>query len=296
MTDNSWMSYKIYLGRYADQMDFASVFLANALKERLAPKRWFYIRYTDGGGVHLRFRWQGGEGTPAEQDIIFHDLTEDLFCELVMAPPSVFRPMVAMGNEVMSPQAGGESRQAFAVADPYHPEYEVFLGEEGIETAHDLFQSSSELAIQIVENELEGGPSRKSFIAPMFRVVLDQMIADGKTQADFLVGYCEYWTSQGGLTLDYMLEEFEDKALSLIDNSYQLFDVPAGLKDQLDQWDRAISRAKAAYGDSIPDMREFPDNLAFRFIHLMNNRLGIGILDEAYMAVVLNSFMQREAA
>jgi len=291
MNRDEWLFYKVYLGRYAPQMDHACVQLSRQLLEKLAPRRWFFMRYVDGGGPHVRMRWLGAEGRQEAEGETFQTLVEDLLCELVFTPPSNYRPMVNLGH---APAMGdlseaGDFAQAFAVKDEYHPEYEAFLGPELIETAHEVFQASSEIAVKVLGDELEEGPSRKSVAPLLMKIVIDELVA-AEHAGEFLTAYQEYWMRRDGINIEYLVADFEFKAMSLRDSGYRLDSVPPSQEELATRWRHCLSSARAAYGDKVPDRRVFPDNLTFRYIHLMNNRLGITILDEGYLATVLKAF------
>ncbi|MGZ8284651.1 MAG: lantibiotic dehydratase C-terminal domain-containing protein [Allosphingosinicella sp.] len=291
MDQDQWLFYKVYLGRYVPQMDFACVQLSRQLQERLAPKQWFFMRYMDGGGPHIRMRWLGAEGRQDAEGEAFQAIVEDLMCELVFTPPSNYRPMVNLGHapDMGDAAVGAEFGQSFAVRDEYHPEYEAFLGPELIETAHEVFQVSSEIAIKILSDELEDGPSRKSVAPLLMKIVIEELVGAENT-GEFLTAYQEYWMRRDGINVEYLVADFEFKAQNLRDTGYRLDAVPPSQEELATRWRACLRSARAAYGDKIPDRRVFPDNLPFRFLHIMNNRLGISILDEAYLAMVLKTF------
>lgn len=288
--DASWSYYKVYLGRYTPQMDFACVRLAKELQEKFAPQEWFFLRYADTTGPHLRFRWKDAPDGAARAPA-FETVVEDLLCEMVYTPPSTYRPLVNLGHAPPAP-AEGRSPQAFAYRDDYRPEFEPFRGPDYIDVAHGLFQGSSEVAVSILGMELDGGPSRKSLAPALMRRVLDALVPRAEHE-EFLEGYLRYWTVQDGINLDYLTPDFEAKAMELLDQGYDL--EPGELECQavLKRWEEGLAEAAQRYGDLLPDHRLFPDNLPFRFMHLMNNRLGVGILDEAYLAAVLKAYVSR---
>lgn len=292
-----WIFYKIYLGRYVEQMDTACVQLSRFVKEQIAPGRWFFMRYIDGGGAHVRIRWQSNEGSSEDEAGRFETAAEDLFCDLVYAAPSAYRPMVNLSAFVdgQQPPEDGVGSQAFFVRDEYLPELEPFLGPDFIEIAHDVFQESSEIALEVLEREINGGTSRKTIAPALISTAIDIM-TDESEDRDFLRLYQDYWTHQQGFNLEYLIADFEYKALSLRDSNYQLDLIPPSHESLVVRWRACLAAACARYGAHIPDRRPFPDNLPFRFIHLMNNRLGINILDEAYLATVLKVYREEEFA
>ena len=64
-------------------------------------------------------------------------------------------------------------------------------------------------------------------------------------------------------------------------------DLPARATNLTDEWREQLRRAANAYG-RIEDLGQVTsDILAFNFTHLMNNRLGLISLEEAYLAALL---------
>ena len=289
-----WVYYKVYLGRYVDRFDFACAYLARRVREDIAPRHWFFLRYSDGGGPHVRMRWREGRGSRQSQVSTFEALAEALYSELVYASPGTYRPLVNLQG-IASPAPVHPLAEAIAVEAAYEPELDVFLGPAHIDIAHDVFQASSEIALDLLALDANGSISRKTMAPLLMRTVADVLL-DEPDRAPFLGAYQGYWLARDAIRLDHLSGEFERKAMALRNARHPLFpdldDVSPAARAIVSRWRETLAHARRAYNGAIPDRRRFPSNLPFQFMHLMNNRIGINVLDEAYLACLVRAYTE----
>ena len=133
--------------------------------------------------------------------------------ELVYASPGTYRPLVNLQG-IASPAPVHPLAEAIAVEAAYEPELDVFLGPAHIDIAHDVFQASSEIALDLLTLDANGSISRKTMAPLLMRTVADVLL-DEPDRAPFLGVYQGYWLARDAIRLDHLTGEFESKAMAL---------------------------------------------------------------------------------
>ncbi|HLJ33550.1 MAG TPA: lantibiotic dehydratase, partial [Ktedonobacteraceae bacterium] len=145
---DNWLYFKIYPSR-SDQLDEVircivspSVALA---RDMWNLERWFFIRYMDQRGWHIRLRLRGPlEGHQQVRQEIEHMIDR-------MLPLLTHEKQYRILPAYLSPPLQ-DAKPGYSLAQ-YQPEYEKYGGRTGVLIAERLFDASSELAIQAVMQE-----------------------------------------------------------------------------------------------------------------------------------------------
>ena len=231
------------------------------------PARWFFVRYRDEIGLHVRFRLA----------ILNDRLTEK--CEEVERTLEQWTRVKDNGTPIL----------AMVEKDSYVPEIGKF-GNEGIGIAEEVFQASSEIALLAIRNECQGGGSRKTLAPFLMQCVADAYVAEEK-QKEFWESYAGYWLNfdpasaarwQG--IYASKAREMAEQDVSVLSNSGSLGE-PA--RQSIDSWRAVMGSSVRRFASVQQGDAGRRSNLAFEFIHLMNNRLGILAIAEAYLATLL---------
>lgn len=275
-----WLYYKAYAGGTTGGVEqLVADTIPALLAERLELSRWFFLRYTDDGGGHLRLRMRV---TPEARETIERILESGVSRLSTTAFP-LYRPTVDATAFGPTPV---ETRPARIESATYEPELENF-GAEGMEIAEALFQTSSDIAIRIVNAERAGRCSRKT-LAPIFmRDTLQAFAAE--EMPEYWRKYAHHWLLYRADWIEQWLPRFEAKYAQLTASSTPLI-APDEMLAEVERiavaaWRAALSDAVSAYGAIASHP---PGNqLAFRFMHLMNNRLGFYPAEEAYFATLI---------
>lgn len=293
MNSPVWQYYKIYVGQSAGRLDHIVTHLLPEIVDHSAVETWFFLRFTDEGGAHLRLRLGGSPSAADGFRRAIDPLVHRIFRDVPVVVPSRYRPVV-----VATPKAPARPRlSSRAPVDPcaaarieiadYEPEVEVF-GETGIAVAETLFCASSETAMRVLIDEEAGRYSRKTVVPLLMAAVADAFVP-GRPAA--WGDYARYWLAGDSAAGTHWRQRFVDKAAALrVQGTAVLAPDEALVPEALDvvrYWRVAV--AAAADGFSRAGDREPPGafDLMSHFTHLMNNRLGLMPLEEAYFATLI---------
>jgi thiopeptide-type bacteriocin biosynthesis protein len=290
-----WIYFKLYLGEAAIKVDSLIVDLARALVAFDRFERWFFLRYIDKGGAHLRVRVQARPGELAETTGAIRQICARSLEKLPTLPVRGHRPMVVPLGANMSepngpPLEGGRRASVRVESEVYEPELDKFGGVEGMAVAEDNFDASSRIAWQLLAAEVEGKASRKT-VVPCF-------MAEAIAAFPPAVGLREFWREValrwlGGDTpaarewRDRFLEKGQQlraEGVSVLAREDQLSPVEA---EAVSAWRTALRKAAEGYARVRDRGNATNDVLAFNLNHLMSNRLGLTALEEAYMATLV---------
>ncbi len=288
---SSWIFLKLYLGRTVDRMDRLLIDLAreSALTQRASA--WFYIRYVDEQGIHIRLRAKprAGDEEALRRDLI--DLTARKLARLHELPPGDYFPMVAMpGFEQALDQLANAHNDINVVEAPYEPEYDKFGGPQGIEIAEALFHASSVIACRVLEDDERGRYSRKDVMPALLDATFHAFLP-AENEQSFWREYCYYWLNGKSPAADDWRDQFFAKSRELAQRSIRVVPEPHQLPPDatlpLRDWHAALQTAAARYAELGRHADAAPEVLGFNFAHLMSNRLGLGTLEEAYLGALL---------
>jgi len=250
-------------------------------------ERCFFIRFLDEQGFHLRLRFRARPQLKPELTEKALGICQKVLQQLPLLPPSDYFPMV--------PPSGinTDSRLSIAariVVDIYEPELDKFGGECGIPIAEEVFDSSSRIALDVLRLEGQGKLSRKT-LAPCFMQAVAEAFSFTQSKADFWEDYSFYWLGGRTPAARDFRERFLAKARTLRADKVPILAPPKALPDEAGSlvraWMDRVGAAASAYVRTGDLGGVTPDVLAFNFSHLMNNRLGLHALDEAYLGTLL---------
>jgi thiopeptide-type bacteriocin biosynthesis protein len=256
-----WLFYSLYPG--------TSEALDATVGELVAPAvaragraagidRWFFLRYTDELGPHVRLRFRGA---PDAVDRLEAALT----------------PQLADGLAGVASAAGGH---VGCHQDIYEPEYDKFGGPDGLAAAERAFEASSALGLVCAARPaLAISETRRTLgLWLMERTATDHL---ERAAAEDLWRYAWwYWSGGEGAAAATRRQRAATNAAAS-DFTTDLAHDP-GLT-------RALGRYLAAVSEALPGRRN-PRARArqcFQHIHLTANRLGLAIADEAALGAAL---------
>jgi thiopeptide-type bacteriocin biosynthesis protein len=287
LNPGTWIYWKAYVG----PPQRTERFICDALPELAAtahPEAWFFIRYRDEGGTHVRVRVLARPESSAEVAEVTRAILERHLTRLPDREPLRYRPAV------VPPQAwnGGNVESAARLERAtYAPDVDTF-GPEGVRTAERLSATSSALALTILTEEHAGGFSRKVFAPLLMEIAASAM---GVGDESFWRSYVAHWLGNEEKFIALWTPIFEAKAQKLRDAGRSIRKAPASFTqreaDHLEAWREAMRIAAMEHGRLAPVENRSIVWLALNHIHLMNNRLGLNVLEEAYFGTLI----QREA-
>ena len=276
-----WLYYRIYPGAGPDAIDHLIARIVPHALERCTSDLWFFVRYLDSRGFHLRLRIQTG------------DTGRTAWAQKIVDP--ILRDWVAELNQTAT--SGPRGKVGIDLAR-YDPETENF-GPTGVSIAERVFHASSEAAIQVLRDESEGKCARRLVSLLLMQLVADAFVLN-EPWSGFWKRYAKYWLiREKSAEIDEWNRRFRAKASELVSRDDSAFlseqAFSEQLRNSLTSWRGTLTRAAAEYASLDEPQARRPGYLAFYFIHLMNNRLGILPLSEAWLATVLAEQFGRAA-
>ncbi len=295
---HGWLYFKLYPGRYVDRADALIAAAAARVHAIDAALPWFYLRYFDSTGFHLRLRVQPA---PGSRDAVAAQLQADLQAvldQLPDLPSNLHQPMVLPRGAKGDPLgAMAQGKPASLALDTYEPEYDKYGGARGTPLAEVLFADSSRIALALLADERAGLYDRKSLAPWLMQACFE--VFQPATARRYFRQYSQFWLGGDTPAADDWRDRFFAKARALAANGVALLPEPAALHPaaaaRLADWRAALQRTQAAYAGAGRGAKAPSDVLSFNFSHLMNNRLGFSALEEAYLAALLEH-THRDAA
>lgn len=283
-TDKRWIYYKIYPGDEA-RTDYL---VTGALAEisRLSDARqWFFLHYTDEAGPHLRLRVQAYRD-PGQLRERVRQVLERALARLPTLPPTSYRPTIRLAPGPIVPELA--PRSAHLELERYQPDVESF-GERGVLIAEHLACASSEAAVRVLTDEYQQRYSRKTLVPLLMHATGAAFVPDAGSS--LWRDYASYWLAYAPDLEAEWLPRFTAKADQLRAEGVCVVEPDAETAGEaievLTAWRAAVSSAAEAFCSVDDDPPRSPRELTFHFLHLMNNRLGLMPIEEAYFATLI---------
>ncbi|MFA7420503.1 MAG: thiopeptide-type bacteriocin biosynthesis protein [Melioribacteraceae bacterium] len=298
--DNNWVSLHIFFNGdiYSTKADRVLKDIVQPFVELSKTNGWiakyFFIRYNE-LGPHLRLRLQ------LKKEDCFNQLLEK-FNELIADNyPEDLKPVIKNKDG---------SVEKYLLIN-YEPEIERYGGMEGIGVAEEFFFHSSEFCVTQVK-ELNSDDTSFRFgkgligMIALLKVFVDDKASAGNTMAYYRSGYLKAFAK----------EEFKDEWLKMFDSGFekqsnQLIEYIQQIWDALDDIEslpesllnyavnlRSIKEKLlelclngkiVVHGKVIEHWNEITASILPSYIHMHNNRLGISIRDESYLAHLIHN-------
>ena len=299
----SWTSHYIYYSDdcYSRAIDRLLVKVVAPLVQRLFAAneihRFFFVRYADAGGPHLRLRLDfARDGRAGEVEERLRGAVDEFYAV-----------------EVATNRASTREQPEIRAVD-YVPELERYGGHHAIVAAEDLFYLSSRIALEIVAGSLSSGPAvpqdhetRRLGKALLMAVILGRSFFDHTAAvAAFLERYSGFyfWLVARDIRDPAILrrqlgEESAREVPALrpaIGSLLMTLDGRQGLGvPLLDRWHRGCLATRRALRKLIADRRlelvtsdaggvGSLESIIGSYLHLHHNRLGLGIPQEVHLA------------
>jgi thiopeptide-type bacteriocin biosynthesis protein len=256
---------------------------------------WFFIRYTENGQHHVRLRVHGAP------EVLERDVTPALRGHLAALFPGVVEG-VPDGSSPLS--APGVTHHA---AVPYEPETDRYGGPEGVRLAEALFHRSSEAALALLGRTRPGARSSRLGKALLAAVVLVHAFHESPAEgSDFLRTYETVYLrmlagdgERRAAWLEAFTEGYQQQAGGLgaqVAECWRRLDAGDPLSPELDRYRDDVREIRTSFqglheagrlasgGAPLRAWRDAVLAIVPSYLHMMNNRLGINLQEEAYVA------------
>lgn len=263
---------------------------------------YFFVRYRL-DGPHVRLRLCGADG------VLAGDVAPAL-AAYVGAP--VPRPD-ATGEEAAAAPGGPPAASAVTRINwiPYEPETARYGGPDALAISEGVFRASSDLAFEILQGldgQVRASRLGKALLA---MVVLAHAIVDAPTHA---IAFMEHYhrtylhvLAAGTVPLDQWRDAFEsgyvrqaERLGGYVRETWRRLDAGERVGASLDDYHGAMrtarkslqelaaaGRVRTAAGPAA-DWRTAAAHLLPSYTHMMNNRLGVSIPEESYLAHLIS--------
>lgn len=280
-----WIFYKIYL-QQENMSDFIVETVVKEAAQHLLKhdlcQKWFFIRYLDESGYHIRLRFFCDLTNVNEICTYLEELMDDRFEDI---GEMKFETQQRILPSTVNDSSLNNSYNHYELS-LYDQEYEKYGGENGIMFSEDFFQISSEFVVNIITNLNDERINRFTIGLKCMKLLIDSCV---NVAPDFLKHYISYWSGfyfdssrsdykksmieAGKKRTDVVLRTMETPLPEKNEATYQL------LTEEVQQ---LVSKIKEDHS-----VQRSLDELCFHYIHMMNNRLGIYTTEEAYLAALL---------
>jgi len=303
----SWISVHIFFkgemyGKECDEVILEIVEpLIDTLKKDKLIEKYFFIRYAE-FGPHVRLRLYGNSktlNTKVKDEV--ERFIEKNFPYKLMQYPTL-------------PDSSPQDKNYFWI--DYEPEIDRYGGEDAIIVAEDFFYHSSIAAIKLLHEIENGEKSSRLGKGLLTMLIIVKVFAEDKDSAiEWITIYGKNYLKTRARE-EKELKEWEaaffngfdkqsEKLIKYISAVWNVIDVGEELTSTLDNFKRELSKirynlanlnnAKKIIKNSKPVNKSKLINLTIvsSYMHMMNNRLGISISEEAYLAHLLANTLIR---
>ena len=298
------------------------------LQERDLVSQYFFIRYWE-QGPHVRLRLR----TSGDKQHQSCEVAGSVIRDYLRRRPSVFRfPTPNMpasfsrlfvaeyGEQELRRKYGDTGQIPFAENNhiaqvAYSPEYQRYGGEHGVAIAERHFQVSSDHVLRCLS--MENGHDFRVILGRGYRLMLYTCLAllPGRSeQLRFLDSYQRQWNGLIGSLSDMVGLQFDRKykaskpaldrstaaCIQLVEGlnegrpeEQEWFTHVQGLRKELAD---AFARGTLRVPEGVGTIEQAIHYLIPGYVHMTNNRLGISIADEVYMAYIMHRSLNDHAS
>ncbi len=249
--------------------------------------RWFFIRYTDWNGPHLRLRVLGHRALLDQLQRELPSLAKS--CAEIAAQPS--EPHASLVPLDANPFKGRHTGVDTAL---YEPEFDKYGGPQGVEAAELLFEHSSELALKA--NTLAKTTDRAALAVLLMRASVAAVQRMHGTRpgspspAEYWERHLYWWTRDGGAATERLRDGLrrQAKEAQAIHQSLERLSTDTWTVSRVASWSAAVTAyLEQAADTSVP---RTPGHLIFHQNHMMANRLGILPREEALLGIIAANY------
>lgn len=269
---------------------------------------WFFIRYSE-HGPHVRLRLRG------RPEVLEREAAPALHAHLAALHPGVAEglPSFPEGTWPADPAgADAEPRVTHRARIAYEPETERYGGPDGVRLAERFFEVSSDAAVALLERTSRTERSSRLGKGLLSMVVLAHVfLGEREKAAAFMhrygIGYLHAVAREEGVR-DQWLDAFgqgyrqqSDTLATYVEEVWSRMDEDDELSEVLDAYRDALREVRGEFeallragrlfgrdGTVLGGWEEAVGAIVSSYVHMMNNRLGITIQEESYLAYLVH--------
>jgi hypothetical protein len=233
--------------------------------------RWFFLRYLDRIGAHVRLRLR-----------LDGDTADDLAAQCDRLAETLGR-LPAPGHDPHAVDAAGWPRGP-AVTQVrlalYEPETDKWGGTRYLPRAEQVFQQSSEVALDLLSELRPTAVDRLAAGGLLLDRVLDGLGVVGPSRAEFLRTHFQWWSGGDAAQAEKLRVAARKLQAEVRDRSFAL----AAEASVRAAGDRFVTALQTGLAERNPAQK--PMFVLFHHVHLMLNRLGVIPAEEAVVSLL----------
>jgi len=276
----TWLYLKLYPGRL-DLLDAVATDVVGPFvtQHRVEWSRWFFLRYHDASGPHVRLRMSL---EPDAADAIALEASD------LAARFGDLRALRAADLNVpgmLAPPGGvAATFDSDVVVDLYEPEWTKWGGPAYLPVAEHMFEHSSVAALDLIDVTRRGWQDRLAVAVAIIDDSLDRVGLLGDDRARFLDEHFRWWSGGASLTdprrraLDGVVEAIAGQVRTRRGEHAKRGDCT----DPVGDFTRALATTL-----TISNPEQKPAYLLFHHLHLMLNRVGVSPHEEALVSLLV---------
>ncbi|WZX99225.1 thiopeptide-type bacteriocin biosynthesis protein [Bacillus sp. FSL W7-1360] len=288
MTNTEWVFYSVYPGRVEYLDDLVAEVVAPCA-ERLSARedvhRWFYIRYIDEQGPHIRLRFQVNIDSVHFIEKGIEELLERELFRITSEPiPKMTRLIPFHPDQLAKSEA-----EVIFQQEIYEPEYEKYGGKKGVDIAERCFESSSMLALVALKLERARVIDRFNLSLCIMDQATKELSFSERECDDLWEEMLHHWSGSsfpGGEEYKEKLVDGAKKRRQIVDEMLKGYESNSEVKEAVSAYCHCLKEAFDEV-EASPQIRLSKGHLMFHYTHMMNNRLGVWPIEEAYLAAIL---------
>lgn len=228
------------------------------LRARSVVDGWFFLRYLDTDGFHLRLRLRP---------------TGDV--------------QIADVRAAVARWTNSHPRPVQLLGATYEPEISKYGGADGVSTAEEQFGVSSEFALVCLERTADRWGARLMLAAHAMRWIVAAFLENEAAQRAAIAGYAAYWRTVNTQS-DHPATDLDETWRRLRGSEHELFE-EFGLETAYLDWQSgtraAVGRLMRLHADGM--LTVDPMTVGLNLAHTFHNRLGLSISSEPAIAHLL---------
>ncbi|MDO7907923.1 thiopeptide-type bacteriocin biosynthesis protein [Paenibacillus sp. JX-17] len=275
-----WVHYHVYPGslvKLDNGVESVIAPVVKLLQDQYAVKQWFFIRYFDRSGAHLKLRFQVKQRELKE---FLSSAESGISSHLAMIESE--KPL---NHQRLIPYRY-DARENIPkyTRNIYEPELTKYINDKYLSLSENLFCSSSELVCMLMKKINSKDINRYEWSLILTERILMGLALEREEITSFHQTNLDYWS--GSPSMSSRLREAAYHKRDVIDSmmnpqQVERTDSIQGEDAYVTQTVSILKEAEKEYGRSA--LR----HLLFHYSHMMNNRLGIWPIEEAYLSALM---------
>ncbi|MGE7949105.1 lantibiotic dehydratase C-terminal domain-containing protein [Lysinibacillus sp. NPDC093688] len=247
-------------------------------------EKWFFIRYMDAGGAHLRLRFH-------VKDIYLVEFCERMDEVLLKCLEQVERKQSYPLKRIVPNKQNIQRTVPRIEKDLYEPELKKYFNKRYLKLSEELFNYSSEIVCSICYQVNLENINRYEFGLMLMKRVFDAIELEQGPLLAFLQNYLNYWSGSDKMT--YQLINIATQKRDALE-AILAQDLYVDYHEEIDQY---VIKLKCILFEIYDEFGEGAFyHLLFHYTHMMNNRLGIWPIEEAYLSALYIQRLQNVIA